>query len=77
MTQTWIMSVRVFPISLSMPLSDRKWTGEIANSYFDGLLPDDQTAKDKIATRVQAKGNTATAFLPDRSKKRFAETGHG
>jgi len=50
----WVSSARAFPISLSMPLSDRIWSGEAATSYFDGLLPDDRTVREKIATREQA-----------------------
>jgi serine/threonine-protein kinase HipA len=51
----WLSSERAFPISLSMPLSDRIWSGEGATSYFDGLLPDDHTVREKIASREQAK----------------------
>ncbi|MCB1882001.1 MAG: type II toxin-antitoxin system HipA family toxin [Gammaproteobacteria bacterium] len=50
----WLTSDRAFPISLSMPLSDRIWSGEAATSYFDGLLPDDQVVRDKIAAREHA-----------------------
>jgi len=50
----WLSSDRAFPISLSMPLSDRIWSGEGATSYFDGLLPDDRTVRDKIAAREHA-----------------------
>ncbi len=50
----WISSKRAFPISLSMPLSDRAWSGEHANSFFDGLLPDDQAVRDKIAAHERA-----------------------
>ena len=50
----WLSSGRAFPISLSMPLSDRVWSGENADSYFDGLLPDDRTVREKIAAREQA-----------------------
>ncbi len=49
--QNWISSERAFPISLSMPLSDRIWSGMHADSFFDGLLPDDQAVKNKIAAR--------------------------
>jgi len=52
--QAWLSSDRAFPISLSMPLSDRIWSGEGATSYFDGLLPDDRTVREKIATREHA-----------------------
>ncbi len=50
----WLSSERAFPISLSMPLSDRVWSGEGAISYFDGLLPDDRTVREKIAAREHA-----------------------
>lgn len=50
----WLNSTKAFPISLSMPLTDRNWTGDDANNYFDGLLPDDPTIRDKIAAREQA-----------------------
>lgn len=45
----WIAFDRAFPISLSMPLSERVWSGVSVNSFFDGLLPDDQAVRDKIA----------------------------
>ena len=50
----WLSSDRSFPISLSMPLSDRIWSGEAATSYFDGLLPDDRSVREKIAAREHA-----------------------
>jgi len=53
-TPDWLLSDRAFPISLSMPLSDRIWSGEGVTSYFDGLLPDDHVVRDKIAAREHA-----------------------
>ncbi len=50
----WLNSPKAFPISLSLPLSDRIWSGDVVASYFDGLLPDSQTVRDRIATREQA-----------------------
>ena len=50
----WLSSEKAFPISLSMPLSDRVWSGENVSSYFDGLLPDDRTVRERIAAREQA-----------------------
>ncbi len=47
----WLSSERAFPVSLSMPLSDRVWTGDNASNYFDGLLPDDRTVRETIAVR--------------------------
>ena len=56
----WLASKRAFPISLSMPLSDRIWTGVQVSGFFDGLLPDDQAVKDKIASREHA--DSASTF---------------
>ena len=50
----WLSFDRAFPISLSMPLSDRIWSGESATGYFDGLLPDDPAVREKIAAREEA-----------------------
>jgi len=50
----WLSSERAFPVSLSMPLSDRVWLGESATTYFDGLLPNDRTVREKIAAHEQA-----------------------
>ena len=50
----WLASDRSFPVSLSLPLSDRVWTGDAIASVFDGLLPDDRTVRDAIAAREGA-----------------------
>lgn len=53
-TPEWLESDRAFPISHSLPLTDKVWSGDAANAYFDGLLPDDQKVRDKIVTREGA-----------------------
>ena len=50
----WLSSDKAFSISVSMPLTDRTWSGEGVTSYFDGLLPDDRTVREKIAVRERA-----------------------
>lgn len=45
----WLSNKTAFPISLSMPLSDRIWSGTQCLSFFEGLLPDDQNIRKKIA----------------------------
>ncbi len=59
----WLKSDIAFPISMSIPLSDQVWTGERATSYFDGLLPDDQTIREKIATHQRAESAGAFDLL--------------
>jgi serine/threonine-protein kinase HipA len=53
-TPEWLASPGSFPISLSLPLSDRQWTGDAVSTVFDGLLPDDRTVREKIAARERA-----------------------
>jgi len=56
----WLKSDRAFPVSLSLELSDRQWTGAAVASVFDGLLPDDRTVRETIATREHA--DSASTF---------------
>ncbi|MDO6462462.1 type II toxin-antitoxin system HipA family toxin [Granulosicoccaceae sp. 1_MG-2023] len=50
----WLASERAFPVSLSLPLSDRRYSGARVAGYFDGLLPDDPQVRQKIAARERA-----------------------
>ncbi len=52
--QSWLDSMRSFSVSLSLPLSDRIWTGDRISSVFDGLLPDDSKVRETIAARESA-----------------------
>lgn len=53
----WLSSERGFAISLSLPLSDRIWSGETVTPVFDGLLPDDRTVREVIAAREEAESD--------------------
>jgi len=57
---SWLNSDRSFAISLSLPLSDRQWTGDRIASVFDGLLPDNSTVRETIAAREGA--DSASTF---------------
>ena len=59
----WLSSARAFPVSLSMPLSSRVWSGAQVSSFFDGLLPDEQIVKDMIATREHAESASTFDLL--------------
>ena len=56
----WLDSNRAFPVSLSLELSDRQWSGAAVASVFDGLLPDDPTVRETIAAREHA--DSASTF---------------
>ncbi len=59
----WLSSTNAFPISLSIPLSDRKYAGARIINYFEGLLPDDLSVRETIAARVHAESTNAFDLL--------------
>lgn len=59
----WLASEKAFPVSLSLPLSDRLWTGGVLASVFDGLLPDDRAVREAIAAREGAESAGAFDLL--------------
>lgn len=54
---------RAMPISLSMPLQEKPYTGHVVTAFFDNLLPDDPTIRRKIAERTRAATNDAFGLL--------------
>lgn len=61
--QRWVSSRRAFPVSLSMPLSTRIWSGESTINFFDGLLPDDLSVREKIAASEHANSASVIDLL--------------
>jgi len=54
-TDSWINTPSARPISLSMPLVDREFSGDVVYNYFDNLLPDNKNIRDKIQKKFQIK----------------------
>lgn len=50
----WLSSEYAHPISLSMPLTAKRHTGDFVRFYFDNLLPDDPEIRKLIVDRVGA-----------------------
>jgi serine/threonine-protein kinase HipA len=50
----WLSLDRAFPVSMSIPLSDRTWSGSNVSNFFEGLLPDDPAIRQTIARREHA-----------------------
>jgi len=46
---SWLEHESSRPISLSMPLREKSYNGDVVNYFFDNLLPDN----DKILDRIQ------------------------
>lgn len=59
----WVESKKSFPISISMPLSDRLWSGREVSTFFDGLLPDEPVVRNKIASRESADSGSTFDLL--------------
>lgn len=54
--QTWLNTPGARPISLSLPLVEQSFIGDVVYNFFDNLLPDN----DQIKARIQAKFHVAT-----------------
>jgi len=50
----WLNTAASRPISLSMPLQHRPYSGEMVYNYFDNLLPDSNQIRDRIQARFKA-----------------------
>ncbi|WP_245956992.1 type II toxin-antitoxin system HipA family toxin [Aestuariispira insulae] len=54
--RAWLDRENAFPISLSLPLQHRKFTGRTVRAVFENLLPDNERILTRIAERVGAGG---------------------
>lgn len=50
----WIKKQRSFPISRSLPLREEPYTGDKVYAYFDNLLPDGISIRQRVAARMNA-----------------------
>ena len=54
--KTWLNTPGARPISLSLPLGEETFSGDVVYNFFDNLLPDNQ----QIRARIQTKFHVAT-----------------
>ena len=59
----WLAADRAMPISLSLPLREEVFTGDVVLAYFDNLLPDNEKIRRKVAEKVGASGVDAYSLL--------------
>ena len=50
--ESWLSSEEGRPISLSMPLAGRQFSGHVVENFFDNLLPDSQPIRGRLQARV-------------------------
>lgn len=59
----WLDWEYALPVSLSLPLDTRRYTGAAVTAVFDNLLPDNDDIRRRIAGRVAADGIDAYSLL--------------
>jgi serine/threonine-protein kinase HipA len=59
----WLRSKSGRPLSLSMPLTEQTYSGDIVENYFDNLLPDSQPIRNRIQKRFGAMSNRGFDLL--------------
>lgn len=61
----WLALDGAFPISLSLPLSERPHQGAPVISYLENLLPDNPAIRERVAIKVSARGLDALSMLEE------------
>lgn len=59
----WLTWEHAMPVSLSLPLSTRRYVGAPVSAVFENLLPDSDTIRRRLAERVGARGTDAFSLL--------------
>lgn len=61
--QNWLNTPGARPISLSLPLMDRQYSGDVVYNFFDNLLPDNPQIRSRIQAKFQAPTSQAFDLL--------------
>lgn len=59
----WLAWEHALPVSLSLPLDVRRYTGATVTAVFENLLPDNDAIRSRIAGRIGAEGADAYSLL--------------
>lgn len=62
-TESWLSSENRRPISLSMPLAGRQYSGHTVENFFDNLLPDSQPIRSRLQARIGAESSRCFDLL--------------
>lgn len=62
---TWLDWEHAFPVSLSLPLREERYSGDRVIAVFDGLLPDNDEIRRVLAARKGAEGTDAFSLLAE------------
>jgi serine/threonine-protein kinase HipA len=61
--RSWIEWPPAIPVSLSLPIREKEYTGAAVIAVFENLLPDNLSLRRKIAARARAEGTDAYSLL--------------
>lgn len=61
--KSWLHNPNARPISLSLPLREKKYSGQSVYNYFDNLLPDSNQIRARIQAKFQFKNSDPFTFL--------------
>lgn len=59
----WLENEKAIPVSLSLPLREKAYSGQAVTAVFENLLPDSDVIKRRVAERVGAAGVDAYSLL--------------
>ena len=59
----WLAWENAFPVSISLPMREDRYTGSAVIAVFDNLLPDSDAIRRRLAERVHADGSDAYSLL--------------
>ena len=62
-SDSWLGLSGAIPLSLSLPLTDKRHKGDAVYNYFDNLLPDSMDIRNRIQARFGARTNQAFELL--------------
>lgn len=61
--KNWLSLTGARPISLSLPLSEKIYTGDLVFNFFDNLLPDNIDIRKRIQTLFSVRSHEPFDFL--------------
>ena len=59
----WVDSQNSIPLSLSLPLAKKNYSGDVVINYFDNLLPDNEGIRKALAQRMSLRSNEVYDLL--------------
>jgi serine/threonine-protein kinase HipA len=62
---SWVGAAQSIPVSLSMPIREDPYKGQVVSAVFENLLPDSDVLRNRVAEKVGANGTDAYSLLSE------------